>query len=414
MSNNHSSPSSSSSFVVPINPHSPLEPQSGFPSPNLSLPGSFSQSGGASSSSRSYRHSSLLEGGKYQEDWNTTSNSPRSPYQSSPQSQQQFHQPGATSLLPYSQSQSSPHHHHRQTRSVGRVPSLSHLQQQQQQQGQSPRNTINHRASMVIPSNFGLGLGGSSTSDSINRGDVTMGYSGQASPSPQSNSSSYMSHYRASPSVSGGIGVGMSRGLSHDGVTLSGIGGGGGTPSRAHPPTLQTNSLLPTSYAPNSAGGGGRPMSYAGGPGGGYTPMSGVQQQHTGSSTSPRMQAPPSPSSRFASTSSSTSSAPPPPPPMSSSSTAPASSFYPQHIAQSYSTGTGIQQQQQHQVSASTSASTSTSSLSLSPNPPHSLPLPHHPPPPQSVSPQHYYQSQHYLDHQMKQSTTQSSPSVNQ
>lgn len=232
-----------------------------------------------------------------------------------------------------------------------------------------------------------------------------MAYSNQAaSPSP---SSSFMSHYRA-PSTSNptaGIGAGMSRGLSHDGVTMLNAGNS----ARAPPPTLQTNSLLPTSYAPNSGGsggsGGGRPLSYAGG----YTPMSGVQQDSTSSSTSPRMQPPPSPS-RYNSTSAV------PPPPMSSqysgaSSSSSSASFYPQHIAQAY--GSAPQQQLQ-QLSNSTSASTSTSSLSLSPH----LNAHGHPPPPQSVSPQQYYQSQQYLDHAMRQSTqaggasSQSSPST--
>lgn len=161
---NHFSPTSSSSFVVPINQHSPLEPQSGFPSPNLSLPGSFSHESPANTptSSRSYRHSTLLEGGKYHEDWNTRG------IQSAQQQLNHasaYPQSSPSSLLPYS----SPAPHHRQTRSVGRVPSLGHLQQS------APRPPINHRSSMMIPSSFGIGTGAGGSSDGTHSAGRTQG-----------------------------------------------------------------------------------------------------------------------------------------------------------------------------------------------------------------------------------------------
>lgn len=143
---------SASSFVVPITPHSPLEPQSGFPSPNLSLPGSFNASPGVSSA-RSYRHSALLEGGKYHEDWTTARGNSATGTQATQQQQ--------ASLSPYSSPPTL--HGHRQTRSVGRVPSLNHLQQQQRTPG------VNHRASMMIPPSNSFG-GGSSDNHSNHQG----------------------------------------------------------------------------------------------------------------------------------------------------------------------------------------------------------------------------------------------------
>lgn len=59
-----------SSFVIPVNQqqHSPLlSTGTAFSSPNLSLPGAFSTPtpSSSSSSTKSYRHSALLEGGNY-------------------------------------------------------------------------------------------------------------------------------------------------------------------------------------------------------------------------------------------------------------------------------------------------------------------------------------------------------------
>lgn len=127
------------SFVIPVNhqQHSPLLSSgsaSGFNSPNLSslLPGAFSTSAtpsSSSSSTRSYRHSALLEGGNYH---------------SNP-----YHSQSPTSSLPLP----LPHqqHQHRQTRSVGRVPSINHLQQH-----------TNNRQSIMLPTSTSTG-GGSST-----------------------------------------------------------------------------------------------------------------------------------------------------------------------------------------------------------------------------------------------------------
>ncbi|GAA5885888.1 hypothetical protein JCM5296_000177 [Sporobolomyces johnsonii] len=412
-----------SSFVVPIHAtlsSSPLEPsQATFTSPNLAHlnPGPSTLLPTSSpASSRSYRHSTLIEAGDYH-DWPRTHHQHLHHHQHHPQQQQL----GASPLTSYSSAFDDPasataassllapqHLGHRQTRSVGRAPSF----------GQLPQHTAGHRASMILPSSTTAPAGGGdriSPSSSAGAGHATPARSRDSSntrmaysPNPASPASgdvtmgSYSSgpstagahapgHFRASPSFSSASAVpsspaasAMRRGTSYD-------GGGAMAGGAARPPPLQT-SLLPTSS--------GRPSASSAGT---YTPMTGVQP--TGGlytpGSSPSMQPPSSPSHPHRSYSPShyAAAAPPsastsaiPPPPMSShySSAAPASSFYPQHIAQTYP--------QQQQASTSASTSNSTSSLSVSPQPPQSASPAHHP------HPQQYYQSQQYFDQSMRQS----------
>ncbi|GAA5973493.1 hypothetical protein JCM21900_001813 [Sporobolomyces salmonicolor] len=408
-----------SSFVVPIHAplsSSPLHPaQSTFASPTLAhlSPGASALLPTSSpASSRSYRHSTLIEAGDYH-DWPRTH--PAHPAHPPPHHHPQqlggspltsypsaFDDPASSSLL-------APQHlGHRQTRSVGRAPSF----------GQLAPHPQGHRAAMGLPSSTTAAPGGGDgispassaggghgtparSRDSSNTrmtyspnpsspagGDVTMGsYSSGGSTA----GAHAPGHFRASPSFSSSSAVpsgpaasGMRRGASYDGG-----GPPGGAGAAARPPPLQT-SLLPSSYAA------GRPSASSAGA---YTPMTGVQP--TGAlytpGSSPSMHPPSSPSHPHRSYSPShyAAAAPPsastsavPPPPMSSHypSATPASSFYPQHIAQTY-------------PSTSASTSHSTSALSVSPQPP-----------PQSVSPAHhphpqqYYQSQQYFDQSMRQS----------
>ncbi|KAK4054196.1 dual specificity protein kinase yak1 [Microbotryomycetes sp. JL201] len=201
------------------------------------------------------------------------------------------------------------------------------------------------------------------------------------------NAQQQQQHVRASPSLGGGASVlsslstNMRRGLSYD--------GGYASPSRqTHGGSLQSTSLLPTSYA-------GRVPS-----GAPYSPMTGVQ---TLGSTSPSNFVPPPPQflstgqeymrtqsyspSRYMTTGPSSGSTVPPPPLASGHQIAP--SFYAHHIPSGASGG---------------GASPASTPPALQP-PRHTDSPAHHP------QAQQYYQSQQYLDSTFKRHPSQPSAS---
>ncbi|BGP25320.1 hypothetical protein Rt10032_c04g1905 [Rhodotorula toruloides] len=187
-------------------------------------------------------------------------------------------------------------------------------------------------------------------------GRLSPGAASMASGSGGSGGSSTVPGGHGDASSSLGAGGAMRRGFSYDGGSSSSVGAGGG--------------LLPGSYASSSGGGGGGGRAL-------YSPMTGVQSTGPPSSSASTSASPPSrqamlpnapsPSrayspSHYAASPASSFVAPhhAPPPPN-------ASSFYPQHIAQSYSSATAVQSTSPNPLSPGQAPSAG--------HPPH--PLPH-------------------------------------
>ncbi|GAA6009229.1 hypothetical protein JCM10207_004316 [Rhodosporidiobolus poonsookiae] len=419
----HSNP-----FATPAPPSSHSRSLSLLPTHSHSH--SQSQYASHSPSRSSYRHSTVLEAGTF-----NPSHSPVDPFASPVHFAHSLVSPSSSQLpLPFSPS-------HRQTRSVGRAPSLSHSTRHRNPSISSTHSTQSTTLVPLLPSS-------SSHSDSRSALSLQQGHRPMAySPSSQS-TDSHTDHMMASfsnalpASATGGAQAGggastasshfnpnaahaMRRGFSYDGAsTLGGAAGGAGQqgPGGGRPPPLQTTSLLPGSFTSPPTASSSRGL---------YSPMTGITPA---SGTSPRLPPPASPNlhtasqpggggapglrayspSHYAAASGPSSATSIPPPPQSSSAwrtsqshvslsqpaqaaaAPPASSFYPQHLASAFAS-TSTSTTPGGESSGGSSLNLGSLSQSASPQPPFALrgegtstPA-HHP------QAQQYYQSQQYL-----------------